>query len=219
MIQIINTGVANIRSLQASFDRLNQPWNLTESADDVREATHVVLPGVGAIAAAAESLDQLGLRDALRQRIADSDRSTLCICLGMQLLFDASEESDSARGLGIIPLTVKRFPDDLPVPQLGWNSVKLKRPDASGTSRFDDGEAYFANSFRLVDAPPDDWGFAETDYGGHFVSSLWRGHTLACQFHPELSGSWGEQLLRNWVMRVTLPQKTLPTSLSEESSC
>lgn len=196
MIQIINTGVANIRSLQAAFDRLEVSWNLTEDAGEVETASHVVLPGVGAFAAAAESLDRLALRDSIRARLENPNQSTLCICLGMQLLCEASEEAESAVGLGVIPQTIKRFADDVPVPQLGWNTVS---PVDENQAPYAVGEAYFANSFRLIDTPPDDWGFAQTDYGGTFISSVWRGKTLACQFHPELSGQWGQQVLANWI--------------------
>lgn len=197
MIQIINTGVANIRSLQAAFDRLGCPWNLTEDAHDVATAAHVVLPGVGAFAAAAHALDRLDLRASIRDRIEDADRPTLCICLGMQLLCQSSAESESANGLGILPHTIQRFGTEVKVPQLGWNEV---RPQSPGP--YMAGEAYFANSFRLVE-PPDGWGWAVTDYGGEFVSSVWRGRTLACQFHPELSGQWGQQVLTNWIEGTT----------------
>ncbi|MFT7632850.1 MAG: glutamine amidotransferase [Mariniblastus sp.] len=193
MIQIINTGVANIRSLQAAFDRLEQPWNLTEDAQLIETASHVVLPGVGAFAAAAEALDRLQLRDSITARINRPSAATLCICLGMQLLCESSEEAESAKGLGILPFRITRFRSDVKVPQLGWNEV---RPTSDGP--YETGEAYFANSFRL-ESRPKDWGFAETDYGGNFVSSVWRGRTLACQFHPELSGSWGQQVLKNWI--------------------
>jgi imidazole glycerol phosphate synthase glutamine amidotransferase subunit len=196
MIQIINTGVANIRSLQAAFDRLGQAWNLTEDASEIENASHVVLPGVGAFAAAAESLDRLQLREAITKRLQDPSKSTLCICLGMQLLGDASEEAESAVGLSVIPQRIKRFDADVPVPQLGWNTVT---PHNQNGAPYVTGEAYFANSFRLTQAPPADWGYAETEYGGTFVSSVWRGKTLACQFHPELSGQWGQQVLANWI--------------------
>ena len=204
MIQIINTGVANIKSLQAAFDRLDQPWKLTESADDISNATHVVLPGVGAFAAAIESLDRLGLRDAIVARTADSGAATLCICLGMQLLCESSQESEGAPGLGVIPCRILRFPTDVPVPQLGWNSVTPVHDDHQGGRYYSAGEAYFANSFRLTEPPPEDWGYAQTDYGGQFISSVWRGRLLACQFHPELSGPWGQQLLGNWVTGTRL---------------
>ena len=109
MIQIINTGVANIHSLQAAFDRLGCQWNLTEDANEIESASHVVLPGVGAFAAAAASLDRLNLRDAITDRINRPQSPTLCICLGMQLLCQSSEEANAAKGLGILPHTIKRF--------------------------------------------------------------------------------------------------------------
>ena len=195
MIQIINTGVANIRSLQAAFDRMSQPWNLTENIDDITSASHVVLPGVGAYAAAAESIDRLGLRETIAQRLQNHDLATLCICLGMQLLGTASEESPGVKGLGVIDKTITRFDTDVQVPQLGWNNV-VPCP-ANMQTFFEPGEAYFANSFRLS-SPPEGWNYATTDYGGDFVSCLWQGKTIACQFHPELSGKWGQTLLENW---------------------
>ena len=194
MIQIINTGVANIRSLQAAFERIGATWNLTEDAAEIAAASHVVLPGVGAFGAAAEALDRLGLRDAIGDRIGASEKPTLCVCLGLQLLCNASEESPGAVGLGIIDATIERFSDAVKVPQLGWNAVV---PHTECEQRYPSGEAYFANSFRLA-KPPKGWGFATTDYDRGFVSSVWRGKTLACQFHPELSGSWGQSVLKAW---------------------
>jgi imidazole glycerol phosphate synthase glutamine amidotransferase subunit len=201
MIQIINTGVANIRSLQAAFDRLEQAWELTEDADKIADASHVVLPGVGAFAAAADSLDRLKIRESITDRINQPDRPTLCICLGMQLLCESSEEAESSKGLGILPFRIKRFSADVKVPQLGWNEVRPLVGSEAGeieNTPYTTGEAYFANSFRLEDKP-ENWGVAETVYGGKFFSSIWRGRTLACQFHPELSGQWGQQVLKNWI--------------------
>ena len=198
MIQIINTGVANIRSLQAAFDRLGEPWQLTENAGDIETASHVVLPGVGAFAAAVASIDRLGLRETIIERINTPQLATLSICLGMQLLGRSSEECGTSSGLGLIPHEIKRFGNDVKVPQLGWNVVQ---PQTDGP--YESGVAYFANSFRLVE-PPQGWGYAQTEYGGQFVSSIWRGRMLACQFHPELSGKWGQQVLQNWIAGVTV---------------
>jgi glutamine amidotransferase len=207
MIRIINTGVANIRSLEAAFDRLQQPWQLTEDANQIESASHVVLPGVGAFAAAAEAIDRLGLRQSVIDRIA-SDKRLLCICLGMQLLAESSEEAPGVPGLGVIPHQIKRFSNAVAVPQLGWNEVRPLPSERSagshsenGPTPYEAGEAYFANSFRLTECP-DGWGCAETQYDGTFVSSIWRGRVLACQFHPELSGVWGQQLLANWVGEI-----------------
>lgn len=198
-IQIINTGVANIRSLQAAFDRTGTPWDLTEDASAIETASHVVLPGVGAFGAAAEALDRLQLRDAIRDRINQPDKATLCICLGLQLLCQESDESPGAKGLGIVDAKIEKFSSNVAVPQLGWNAVV---PHESCNEKvFEVGEAYFANSFRLS-TPPAGWNHATTDYDGGFVSSFWRGKTLACQFHPELSGKWGQNLLKEWIERA-----------------
>ena len=198
MIEIINTGVANIRSLQAAFDRLNAEWSLTDDASLIDSASHVVLPGVGAYAAAVQQVDQRGLRDTIVNRIK-SGRPTLCICLGMQMLGESSEESPGVTGLGVIPSQIKRFSQNVKVPQLGWNTVT---PSPNCSKKFyETGEAYFANSFRLGE-PPDastGWNYATTDYDGEFISSVWKDGVLACQFHPELSGPWGQQLLQNWI--------------------
>ena len=193
MIHIINTGVANIRSLQAAFDRLEESWQLTTDANEIAEAKQVVLPGVGTFAAATKKLDELKIRQPLTERI-QADRATLCICLGMQLLCTNSEESPGAVGLGIVDQSVRRFGSDVYVPQLGWNNVQPH--DENGP--LEAGEAYFANSFRLVD-PPEGWGYALSEYGGTFTSAFWRGRVLACQFHPELSGEWGQTILKNWI--------------------
>lgn len=193
MIQIINTGVANIRSLQAAFDRLGKEWELTESKEAIAAAEHVVLPGVGAFAAAVESIDRLGIRETITERLNTPEKATLCICLGMQLLCESSEEAEGATGLGVIPQSIKRFGSDVKVPQLGWNLVQ-----PIGDAPYESGEAYFANSFRLENIP-EGWGYAETSYGGKFVSSVWRGKAIACQFHPELSGAWGQELLNRWI--------------------
>lgn len=201
-IKIIDTGVANIRSLQAAFDRIGAAWELTDSPVDVTSARYLILPGVGAFAAAVRMIDRMKLREPLIKRI-ESDRPLLCVCLGMQLLAESSEEAEGAEGLGIVSARIQRFPDSVTVPQLGWNEV---RPVTSAS--FSSGEAYFANSYRLsmpsdqTNQPDngwlDGWGYAVSDYGGPFISSIWRGTLLACQFHPELSGLWGQNLLATW---------------------
>lgn len=192
-IAIIDTGVANIRSLQAALDRLSaDSWFLTTNPDDIANASFCVLPGVGAFGAAIKMLDNYDLRTPIISRI-EADLPTLSICLGMQLLCNSSDESPGILGLGIVDEHIIRFKNNVQIPQLGWNRVT---PQAPGP--FSEGDAYFANSFRLAQ-PPQDWNFALTDYGGNFVSSLWRGRILACQFHPELSGKWGGELIANWL--------------------
>ena len=156
----------------------------------------MVLPGVGAFAAGMARLRQLRLVEALRARLA-AGRPTLAICLGLQLLCEASEESPSVEGLGVLAARITRFEGDVRVPQLGWNQVV---PNAA-CQLLEEGHAYFANSYRLVDAP-DGWRAARTDHGGPFVAALERDALLACQFHPELSGAWGAALLSRWLGRA-----------------
>jgi glutamine amidotransferase len=192
-VTLIETGVANIASVRAAFERLGARLEPARSAADVAEAERVVLPGVGAFAAGMAHLESAGLVDALKTRI-QSGRPTLTVCLGLQLLMSSSEESPGARGLGVIDAPVTRFQAPLRVPQLGWNRVI----PAAGAAFLSPGYAYFANSYRLEQAP-EGWEAATADYGGPFVAALRRGEVLACQFHPELSGPWGAALLQRWL--------------------
>jgi glutamine amidotransferase len=192
-VVIVQTGTANIASVVAGLRRAGASPRLVEGPADAERARLVVLPGVGAFGASMQRLAQDGTADVLRAR-AEAGRPLLAICLGLQLLCRASEESPGVAGLGIALADVRRFGGELRVPQLGWNVVE---PDAA----FDaagKGFAYFANSYR-VQEPPDGWAAAWSDHGGRFIAALQRGPLLACQFHPELSGAWGSELLRRWV--------------------
>lgn len=189
---VVPTGTANTASILAGFRRLGGDPAIARSPDDLASADHVVLPGVGSFGAAMAEVDRIGMRDALRERLREG-RPTLAVCVGMQLLAEVSEESDGARGLGHIDNPVGRFPNEVRVPQLGWNQVR-----AGGDCRFvTDGWAYFANSYRIERLPPG-WAGAVADYGGEFVAAMERGDVLACQFHPELSGAWGSGILAAW---------------------
>lgn len=202
-IPVVRTGSANLASVVALLRRLGVTPELTESPETVRHAERLILPGVGAFGAVMQRLDDLRLREPLAQRLA-AGAPTLCICLGLQILAEASEESPGVRGLGIIRDTVRRFPrrPDLRVPQLGWNAVT---PDSNPNPNPDHaftaapaGHAYFANSFRLTHAPQG-WAAAWSDHGGPFIAALSKGDVLAAQFHPELSGPWGAGLVARWL--------------------
>jgi len=192
-ISIVPTGTANTASVVAAFNRLGARVTEVGAPADVTAADVLVLPGVGAFGAAMSQVDALGLRQALTERVG-ADRPTLAICVGMQLLAKESEESPDALGLGAVDATVGRFGDNVRVPQLGWNQV-VPEP---GSTFLEPGWAYFANSFRLEQVPQG-WIGAITDYGRSFVSAMERGNVLACQFHPELSGTWGARLLGRWL--------------------
>lgn len=191
-VVVVPTGTANLASVTAALRRVGASPRLARGEDDVTEASHVVLPGVGSFGAAAAALGGAGMRAALIGRLA-LGRATLAVCVGMQLLAEASEESPGVRGLGVVPETVTRFSGQVLVPQLGWNrvepgpAVELVKP----------GWAYFAHSYRLV-SMPSGWSSAQSEHGGPFTSALERGDVLACQFHPELSGAWGTALIDRW---------------------
>ena len=194
-VVVVETGVANVASVRTGLRRAGAEPVPAASADSVRNASHVVVPGVGAFAPAMDSLEQRGLGEAVVARVREG-RPTLGICLGMQLFCSRSDESPYRQGLGLVDGKMTRFGDGVRVPHLGWNRVE---PDAR--SRYlEPGYAYFAHSYRL-DAVPDGWSASLTDYGGSFVSALERGGVLACQFHPELSAEWGTRLLASWLER------------------
>lgn len=192
-IAVVDTRTANIASMLASLRRIGLDPEITTEARVVREAPRVVLPGVGAFGAGMARLVALDLVDALRERVR-AERPLLAVCLGLQLLTAGSEESPGVAGLGIFPeLTVGRFVSAPIVPQLGWNLVT---PDP-GCALLEAGHAYFANSYRLTEAPSG-WQAARAHHGEPFVAAIERGPQLACQFHPELSGAWGQALLARW---------------------
>ena len=189
----IPTGTANLASVLAAFRRLDVDLVPTESAEVVSTARRVVLPGVGTFGAAVARLEEIGVVEALRNRVSEG-LPTLAVCVGMQLLAGSSDESPGSRGLGLVDSAITRFDDDLIVPQLAWSQV-MPEPD----SRFvEPGWAYFANSYRLPE-PPRGWVGSSAIYGKSFVAAMERGDVLACQFHPELSGVWGASLLQRWI--------------------
>jgi imidazole glycerol phosphate synthase glutamine amidotransferase subunit len=195
-VLIVRTGAANLASVVAAFERLGRSVQTTDNAFAVRNAKRVVLPGVGAFAPVAERLRENGMGEALLYRI-EEDLPTLAVCLGLHLLAAGSEEGGDAEGLGVLAVEASRFPDSVVVPQLGWNS--LEADDECRMLR--DGDAYFANSFRITERPPG-WGVAWSEHGGPFVAAVERGSVLGCQFHPELSGAWGQALLERWLARA-----------------
>ncbi len=193
---VVATGTANLASVLAGLRRAGADPVLASAPSEVRDAAAVVLPGVGALAAAMRTLEADGMVEPLRERLR-AGGPTLCVCLGLQLLADGSEESPGVAALRVVRGMALRYPETVRVPQMGWNRVE---PDG-GCSLLAPGWAYFANSFRLVEAP-DGWSVAWSDHAGPFVAAMERGPVLACQFHPELSGELGKALLSRWVDRA-----------------
>lgn len=192
-VTVVPTGTANLASVLAAFRRLGWSPRLADSPVQVSRATRVVLPGVGTFGAAAGELERTGMKETLAARLESGD-PTLAICVGIQLLAQTSDESPDVSGLGLIPGKVSRFDAGELVPQLGWNRV---RP-LEGSRYVEEGWAYFANSYR-IGSVPSGWAASVTTYGGEFVSAVERGGILGCQFHPELSGSWGARILSRWL--------------------
>ena len=144
-------------------------------------------------------LKQAGLASALRDRV-DKGRPTLGICLGLQLLGRSSEESPGVTGLGCVPEEVRGFSPEVISPQMGWNHVV----PAKDSKLLEAGYAYFANSYRF-ETIPERWTGATSEYGGPLVAALERGAVLGCQFHPELSGAYGERLMSRWLSLEVTP--------------
>lgn len=192
-VVVARTGTANLASVLAGLRRAGAQPVVTMDAARIAEAAVAVLPGVGAFGAALESMRAEEIDLAIAERVVRG-RPLLAICLGLQVLCEASEESPGIEGLGVVSGVVRRFGEDLIVPQLGWNRVS-PTPDAR---LLEEGYAYYANSYRLESIPAG-WSGALTDHGGPFVAALERGPILACQFHPELSATWGAGLLKRWL--------------------
>jgi len=192
-VVIVRTGSANLASVVAAFNRAGADVRLTRDRAMVDTASRLVVPGVGAFGSVCRSLERHDLGPAIADRI-HAGRPTLAICLGLQILAESSEENPGVHGLGVLQERVTRFAEGLRVPQLGWNRVVA----GDGARLLEDGDAYFANSYKL-DRIPDGWSGATADHGGPFVAALERGPVLACQFHPELSGHWGQRLIERWL--------------------
>lgn len=196
-VTILRTGSANVASVVAAFERLGCTARLSDDASEARDARLLVLPGVGSFGAGMRRLCETGLDSVILERV-NEDRPLLGICLGLQLLCASSEESPGIAGLAVVEAGVTRFRSDVRVPQMGWNRVI----PFEGSEFLREGAAYFANSYKL-DGVPSGWTGAMARHGDTFVAALERGRTLACQFHPELSGAFGESLLRRWLVGCT----------------
>jgi glutamine amidotransferase len=200
MIAIVDYGMGNLKSVSKAFEHLGSRAVVTRDPRVLKDATHVVLPGVGAFPDGMNNLKRFGLTEPIRHLIA-TGRPFLGICLGLQLLFAESEEFGRHPGMGIIPGRVMRFNPsdmkDLKVPHMGWNNIEIrqKTPVLEGIS---DGSAvYFVHSYYVV---PEDNRLVSTEtvYGIPFSSSILKNNIFACQFHPEKSQAVGLRLLENF---------------------
>ena len=177
-VAVCRTGTANLASVLAGLRRAGGAPRLTHAPGEILAAGHVMLPGVGSFGAAMETLRRSGTAEALKQRMARG-KPTLAICVGLQLLCRASEESPGVQGLGLIDDTVTRYPPHVRVPQIGWNALM----PADDCATLVAGHAYFANSYRL-EAVPEGWFAAMSDHGGPFVAALEKGRSRLLPVPP-----------------------------------
>jgi imidazole glycerol-phosphate synthase subunit HisH len=198
MIAIIDYGMGNLRSVSKAFETVGHQAEVTRDTHVIGNASHVVLPGVGAFGDCMANVERYGLAEAIRASI-QSGKPFLGICLGLQLLFTESEEFGMHKGLGIIPGRVRRFEIDptLKVPHMGWNRVNIQRPCPLFEGITDGEHWYFVHSY-FVDPIDRRIAATTTTYGVPFVSSIWQDNVVACQFHPEKSQGVGLQLMKSF---------------------
>ena len=196
MIALIDYGMGNLGSVSKALARVGCRAEITAEPEAVQRAEAVVLPGVGAFDDCVKNLTDRGLDVAVKEAIA-AGKPFLGICLGLQMLFDSSEEGGKRPGLGVIPGKVVRFRHELKIPQIGWNqiSIRMQAPQLSGVP--EGAWVYFVHSYHVV---PDDPSLiaTTTDYGYEFASAIWQDNIFATQFHPEKSQAVGLRILENF---------------------
>jgi glutamine amidotransferase len=196
VIGVIDYRAGNAPSVAYALAHLGLEHRLVAGGDELRAADRLVLPGVGAARATLDSLFAADLVDALQARVLADGVPFLGICIGLQVLFEHSEEGDVA-GLGWLPGVVRRFPDSVRVPQIGWNTVEPTRAHPVTDGLTAPAHCYFVNSYHCDPAEPDDV-LAVTEYGSPFCSVAGRDNIVATQFHAEKSGPLGLGLLERF---------------------
>src|ERR1700722_18824460 len=204
MISILDYGMANLRSVQKAFEQVGAPAKIISTAAEIEQAGHFVLPGVGAFQDAVALLRERGLVDPIRRHI-DAGRPFLGICLGLQMLFETGYEDGTHQGLGVfggscVRFTVDQSPDPakrLKVPHMGWNQLEHRRASPLLKGLEDGCNVYFVHGYHVQPSAQAIIA-TTTDYGGNFVSSIWRDNVMATQFHPEKSQRVGLRMLENF---------------------
>ena len=203
-IAVVDYGAGNLVSIEQALTQVGAEVTIARDPHGLRGADALVVPGVGAAAPAMERLERAGLVDPIRAWIA-ADRPFLGICLGLQLLFDGSDE-DGAQTLGVLPGRSVRLEDAPTLPHIGWNQVVRHREHTAFAGIADGADLYFVHSYAGLPAGglTDDVVLATTDHGRPFVSAVARGNLVGVQFHPERSGTDGLRLLANVVAAATV---------------
>lgn len=199
MVAIIDYGAGNLSSVKKALDYLGAESEITQDRDKILSASHVILPGVGSFGDAMNSMQERGLVETVKEA-ALSGKPFLGICLGLQLLFEESDESPDVKGLGLLKGRIVTIPKDngLKVPHMGWNSVELKQRNGIFDGIDDESYFYFVHSYYLKDADVDVVA-GVTHYGVEIQCAVQKGNLSATQFHPEKSSKAGLKLLENFL--------------------
>jgi glutamine amidotransferase/cyclase len=217
MITLLDYGAGNVRSVINALEKLGETVLVAHTGDDIRRADRLVFPGVGSFGSMMQQLRDKQFLAPLQEYLA-ADRPFLGICLGLQALFESSEEAPDVPGLGVLKGSVRRFEIDRSVPHIGWNGIRCRQPSRLLAGLDDTQKLYFVHSYHVV--PEDDAVvLTTTDYGYRFVSAVQRGALVATQFHPEKSGQVGLTILRNFLSSTASvarpPLRDTPTRLAK----
>ncbi|MCM1416457.1 MAG: imidazole glycerol phosphate synthase subunit HisH [bacterium] len=199
MVAIIDYDAGNIKSVQKAVEKLGHEALLTREREEILAADHVILPGVGAFGDAMEKLHGYGLVSVIREAV-DAEIPFLGICLGLQLMFESSEEAPGVAGLGLLPGKILRIPEGegLKIPHIGWNSLDFPNQGRLFSGIEEGAYVYFVHSYYLR-AEDEQIVKASTEYGTRIHASVERDNLFACQFHPEKSSETGLKILQNFL--------------------
>lgn len=199
MVAIIDYDAGNIKSVEKAMLALGESVRITREPEEILSADHVILPGVGAFGDAMNKIHQYHLADVIRE-VVDRGTPFLGICLGLQLLFESSEESEGVDGLGILRGKIVRLPETqgLKIPHIGWNSLKYPNKGRLFEGISEEAYVYFVHSYYLQ-AESTQIVTATTEYAAHIHASVEDGNVFACQFHPEKSSDVGMTILKNFL--------------------
>ena len=209
---IIDYGAGNLRSVARAVAHAGYDAEIRSDPEAIEGARALIVPGVGAAADTMANLRAAGLVEPLREYIA-ADRPFLGVCMGMQALFDVSEEGGEHVCLGVLPGRIVRFPDGLVIPHMGWNTLRMVRPHPVLEGIEDGTYCYFVHSYHPQPADPE-LVIAETEYADVFPSIVGRGNLIATQFHPEKSGASGLRLYANF-LRLALETGSIAPAPAE----
>lgn len=195
MIAIIDYGAGNLRSVQNTLAQIGSAYRIVHTPEQLRAASKIILPGVGHFGQMMRALEMMEMRDAIRKRI-ENRVPFLGICLGLQAMYETSEEAPELRGLGILQGSVKRFASDLRVPHMGWNEIVPREGSALLGNLGPRPYLYFAHSYY---APSGAATAAICEYGIPYTAAIETGNLFGVQFHPEKSGTLGLRVMKNFV--------------------